>query len=132
MSSTRRELPHLEHGFLTALKSNDIGGLTQFGEQFAQFTLQLEQAAPTDFLSRDELDAHLCLSRNVYIASSQAEQITLDMDELSAKFTQKLSLLAPLAPSPPAPSPTPLKQSVPEDASSSSTSHTILKNWSQA
>ncbi|PLW40785.1 hypothetical protein PCANC_13529 [Puccinia coronata f. sp. avenae] len=131
MVSTRPELPHLETGFLTALKSNDIGSLTQFGKQFSQLTLQLEQAASTSLLSQDEVEAHLCLSHNVFVASSYAEQAQLVADELSAKLTKKLNFLAPLPPHPPAPSPLPSKQPVAEDDSSSPTSHTILKKWSQ-
>ncbi|PLW13581.1 hypothetical protein PCANC_19223 [Puccinia coronata f. sp. avenae] len=123
-------LPHLEHDFLVALKSNDTDSLNQLGNRFSQLALQLEHDASSKSLSQDEVKAHLYLSHNVYIASMYAEQAQLAMDELSDKWTQKLSLMA-LAPNPPAPSPTPSKQSVSEDGSSSSTSHTILKKWSQ-
>jgi hypothetical protein len=125
-------LSKLEQDVLIALNTNDVNSISDLHPRLDQFTRQLETAVLTDSIGKDEARAQLYISHNVFIALSQAEQAQLAMDELSAKLTQKLNLLAPLAPSPPAPSPPPSKQSLAEDASSSSTSHTILKNWSQA
>ncbi|KAA1110784.1 hypothetical protein PGT21_031644 [Puccinia graminis f. sp. tritici] len=130
---SHHELTNLQGDLLAALKSNNTDGLVNFDSQFSQLVLDVEKAIPTNSLSVDELKAHYCFSHNLYIASTQAQQAHLVMDELHDSFSRKLNLLAPLTSNKPsAPAPPPSKEPVAQDNSCSSPSHTILKNWSQA
>ncbi|OAV84627.1 hypothetical protein PTTG_09683, partial [Puccinia triticina 1-1 BBBD Race 1] len=134
-STSSQDLPTLQRDLLAALRKNDTDGLIKFGSQYSQVVLQLEEAIPANSLSADELQAHLCLSHNVYIASTLAQKVQLTMDEMSDKFSRQLSLLPPMpanvqvAPSPPPPKEPTVEAT--EATSDTSTSHTILKNWSQ-
>ncbi|WAQ82909.1 hypothetical protein PtA15_3A274 [Puccinia triticina] len=127
----RQDLPNLQRDLLTALKTQDPHGLTNFERQFSKFVLDFERDIPINSLSADELKAHYCFSHNVCIASTLAQQVQLAMDEICDDFSQQLSFLAPLADVSPAASSPPSKEPVVEDNGSPSTSHTILKNWSQ-
>ncbi|KAI7956768.1 hypothetical protein MJO28_003863 [Puccinia striiformis f. sp. tritici] len=132
--SIRGDLPSLGRDFLAALKTNDVDRLANFDTKYSQLVLELEQAITSNSLPEDELKAHYCFSQQVYIASSHARHAQLAMDELTDKFTHQLNLVAPLLPtSPTNPSPPPQDSVVNDNSNScSSSSHTILKNWSQA
>ncbi|WAR53736.1 hypothetical protein PtB15_3B245 [Puccinia triticina] len=129
-TSRHRDLPNLEHDLLMALKTNDTDGLIDFGARFSQLVDEVEQAVLTSSISQDQAEAHFCLSHNLYVASTKAQEAQLAMDEIYDNFSRQLNLMGPLITAvPSAPSPSLPKQSVAED--STSASHTILKNWCQ-
>ncbi|OAV92158.1 hypothetical protein PTTG_27730 [Puccinia triticina 1-1 BBBD Race 1] len=125
-------LAQLQHDLLVALAHNDGNRLAKFDAQLSHLVLEVEEAVSKGCISEDQANANLCLSHNVYIASTLAQKVQLTMDEMCDDFSQQLNLLAPLTPDvpPAAPSP-PSRGPVVEDSSSTTTSHTILKNWSQ-
>ncbi|KAA1139153.1 hypothetical protein PGTUg99_036768 [Puccinia graminis f. sp. tritici] len=127
------KLSALQHDLLAALRTNDGSRLAEFDNQLSQLVIEAEAAASSDSMSQDEAKALLCLSHNVYIASTKAHKAQLTMDELHDNFSRQLDLLAPLTPiAPPAPLPPPPNKPVVEDGGPSSTSHSILKNWSHS
>jgi ribosome-associated translation inhibitor RaiA len=121
----------LEHDLLAALQANNTDGLNKFSTEYSQVVLDVENAVSSSLMPQDEAIAHLCLSHNLYIASTQAQEVQLAVDKICDNFARQLNLVAPLtAKAPTAPFPPPPKEPVVEDKSSSSTSHSILKNWS--
>ncbi|KAI9616835.1 hypothetical protein H4Q26_010469 [Puccinia striiformis f. sp. tritici PST-130] len=129
---SRKYLSTLERDSLAALKTNDNDALAKFSSQFSQHVLQLEEAIGANSISEDEARAHLCLSHNVYVASSAAYEAQLAVDEICGNFTQQLRLLTSQDNNPAqGTSVSPHVEPITENKDASPTSHTILKEWSQ-